>query len=120
MAFKKFFRGDNELCKLRREEPLHAADALKFSDLLRDAMFEQFMRFDAGSLGTTFEVPFFLFQGADDVVTLTGPAVDYFAEVRAPHKELELIEHASHFCAFTNPAPFLAALRKHVLPLAVR
>src|SRR5262245_59405093 len=59
---------------------------------VRNAMFEQFMRFDARALGTEFEVPFVLIQGAQDVVTLTGPAVSYFDEVRAPAKELVLIE----------------------------
>ncbi|GGM13384.1 alpha/beta fold hydrolase [Dactylosporangium sucinum] len=78
---------------------------------VRDAMFEQFMAFDARSLGTRFEIPFHLFQGARDVVTLTEPAVDYFAEVEAPHKSLVLIEDASHFAAFTQPGRFLAALR---------
>jgi pimeloyl-ACP methyl ester carboxylesterase len=92
---------------------------LKGFGAVRDAMFEQFMQFDAYALGTTYEIPFFLFQGASDVVTLTGPAVGYFNQVQAPRKELELIEGASHFCAFTNPAQFLAALRKHVLPLTV-
>ena len=83
----------------------------------RDAMFAQFMQWDARALGTDFEIPFFLFQGASDVVTLTQPAVDYFAEVSAPDKALVLIDGASHFCAFTHPVPFLAALRHHVLPL---
>jgi pimeloyl-ACP methyl ester carboxylesterase len=83
----------------------------------RNTMFDQFIGWDARALGTDFDVPFFLFQGAADVVTLTGPAVQYFDEVTAPAKALVLIEGASHFCAFTHPEPFLAALRRHVLPL---
>lgn len=78
---------------------------------VRDAMFTQFMRFDARADGTTLKVPFHLFQGAQDVVTLTGPAVEFFAEVDAPAKSLVLIDGASHFAAFTHPAQFLAALR---------
>jgi pimeloyl-ACP methyl ester carboxylesterase len=78
----------------------------------RDTMFEQFMRFDARALGTRFEVPFYLFQGAQDVVTVTAPAVEYFNEIEAPTKELVLIDRASHFCAFTQPAAFLAALKR--------
>jgi pimeloyl-ACP methyl ester carboxylesterase len=77
----------------------------------RDTMFEQFMRWDARALGTAFEVPFFLFQGAEDVVTLTAPAVGYFGEIRAPQKNLVLIEGASHFAAFSRPGRFLDALR---------
>jgi pimeloyl-ACP methyl ester carboxylesterase len=78
---------------------------------VRDAMFTQFMAFDAGAEGTTLEIPFHLFQGARDVVTLTGPATEFFAEVDAPAKSLVLIDGASHFAAFTHPAQFLAALR---------
>ncbi|WP_433217451.1 alpha/beta fold hydrolase [Dactylosporangium sp. CS-047395] len=77
----------------------------------RDTMFEQFMRWDARALGTSFEVPFYLFQGARDVVTLTEPAVEYFKEIDAPEKQLVLIENASHFCAFSEPGQFLQALR---------
>ncbi|WP_238015785.1 alpha/beta hydrolase [Dactylosporangium sp. AC04546] len=84
---------------------------LKGFGKVRDAMFDQFMAFDARSLGTRFEIPFHLFQGARDVVTLTEPAVDYFAAVEAPAKSLVLIEDASHFAAFTQPGRFLAALR---------
>jgi len=84
---------------------------LKGFGKVRDGMFEQFMRFDARALGTRFEIPFHLFQGAHDVVTLTGPAVSYFEEVEAPKKSLALIGDASHFAAFTQPASFLAALR---------
>jgi pimeloyl-ACP methyl ester carboxylesterase len=84
---------------------------LKGFGKVRDGMFEQFMRFDARALGTRFEIPFHLFQGAQDVVTLTGPAVSYFDEVDAPQKSLVLIEDASHFVAFTQPARFLEALR---------
>ncbi|MGI5244247.1 alpha/beta fold hydrolase [Dactylosporangium sp. CA-139066] len=85
---------------------------LKGFNKTRDTMFEQFMQFDARALGLTYEVPFYLFQGAADVVTLTGPAVEFFGEVRAPAKELVLIEDASHFCAFSQPAAFLDALRR--------
>jgi pimeloyl-ACP methyl ester carboxylesterase len=84
----------------------------------RNRMFEQFMAFDARRLGTRFEVPFFLFQGDSDVVTLTGLAEDYFAGVRAPTKDLVRIDNASHFCAFTRPDQFLRELLTHVRPLA--
>lgn len=78
---------------------------------VRDAMFDQFMRFDARAEGTTLQIPFHLFQGAQDVVTLTAPAAEFFEAVDAPAKSLVLIEGASHFAAFTHPAEFLAALR---------
>jgi pimeloyl-ACP methyl ester carboxylesterase len=81
-------------------------------------MFDEFKTFDARRLGTCFEVPFFLFQGESDVITLTSLAEEYFTEVEAPVKEMALIRNAGHFAAFTQPEQFLAALLKNVLPLA--
>ena len=68
--------------------------------------------------GTNRRVPFFVFQGASDVVTLTSLAEEYFGEVEAPTKGLALIKDAGHFAAFTQPEPFLAELLTRVRPLA--
>jgi pimeloyl-ACP methyl ester carboxylesterase len=81
-------------------------------------MFEELKDYDARRLGTRFEVPFFLFQGAADVVTLTSLAEEYFGEVEAPTKGLALLPDAGHFAAFTQPEPFLAELLTRVRPLA--
>jgi pimeloyl-ACP methyl ester carboxylesterase len=81
-------------------------------------MFQEIKRYEARKLGTRFEVPFFLFQGETDVITLTSPAQEYFAEVEAPMKELALIKDAGHFAAFTQPEQFLTELRNRVRPLA--
>jgi pimeloyl-ACP methyl ester carboxylesterase len=81
-------------------------------------MFQELMAWDARRLGPRFEVPLFLFQGETDVVTLTGLATEYFAEVQAPAKGLALIGDAGHFAAFTQPDRFLAELRTQVRPLA--
>ena len=81
-------------------------------------MFTELMAYDAWRLGTRFEVPFFLFQGQTDVITLTTLAEDYFAEVEAPTKGLALISDAGHFAAFTQPDRFLTELRTQVRPLA--
>ena len=100
---------------LRRNRDYSLIDSwywLKGFGAVRDAMFDQFMRFDARAIGTRFEVPFYLFQGAQDVVTLTEPAVEYFNEIEAPAKKLVLFDRASHFCSFTRPAAFLAALKQ--------
>jgi pimeloyl-ACP methyl ester carboxylesterase len=83
-----------------------------------EQMLEELRAYDARRLGTRFEVPFFLFQGATDVVTLTPLAEEYFEEVEAPTKELALIPDAGHFAAFTQPDRFLAELRTRVRPLA--
>ena len=81
-------------------------------------MLTELKAYDARRLGTRFEVPFFLFQGESDVVTLTTPATEYFEEVEAPTKGLALIKDAGHFAAFTQPERFLAELRTRVRPLA--
>jgi pimeloyl-ACP methyl ester carboxylesterase len=81
-------------------------------------MFQELRAYDARRLGSRFEVPFFLFQGATDVITVTSLAAEYFVEVEAPTKELALIKDAGHFAAFTQPERFLAELRTRVRPLA--
>ena len=81
-------------------------------------LFEEIMSYDARRLGTRFEVPFFIFQGATDVVTLTSLAEGYFTEVEAPTKGLALIKDAGHFAAFTQPEQFLTELLGRVRPLA--
>jgi pimeloyl-ACP methyl ester carboxylesterase len=81
-------------------------------------LYTELRAYDARRLGARLEVPFFLFQGETDVITLTGLATEYFAEIQAPTKELALIPDAGHFAAFTQPDRFLAELRTRVRPLA--
>jgi pimeloyl-ACP methyl ester carboxylesterase len=81
-------------------------------------LFEEIMAYDARQLGTRFGVPFFIFQGETDVVTLTTLAEEYFADVEAPTKGLALIKDAGHFAAFTQPEQFLTELLSRVRPLA--
>jgi pimeloyl-ACP methyl ester carboxylesterase len=81
-------------------------------------MFQELRAYDARGLGPRFEVPFFLFQGESDVITVTSLAAEYFEEIEAPAKELALIPDAGHFAAFTQPERFLAVLRTRVSPLA--
>lgn len=80
--------------------------------------FAQFMAYDAHRFGTSFKVPFFIFQGDTDVLTVTGLAEEYFAEVEAPTKEFAHIKGAGHFAAFTQPGQFLTELLARVRPLA--
>jgi pimeloyl-ACP methyl ester carboxylesterase len=81
-------------------------------------MYHEIMNYDARRLGTRFDLPFFLFQGESDVITLTTLATEYFAEVEAPSKGLALIKDAGHFAAFTQPDRFLTELLTRVRPLA--
>jgi pimeloyl-ACP methyl ester carboxylesterase len=88
---------------------------MTFDQRVADA---ELMAYDAWRMGGRFEVPFFLFQGERDVVTLTSLATEYFQEVQAPAKELALIPDAGHFAAFTQPDRFLTELLTRVRPLA--
>ena len=68
----------------------------------------------------TLKVPFFVIQGKEDMVTPTSVAVKYFNVVKAPKKQLILIEHAGHFALVTHREEFLAALVKNVRPMAIK
>ncbi len=75
-------------------------------------------RYDAWQQGTTFAIPFFIIQGANDVVTTPKLAREFFDDVVAPVKQMMLIPEAGHFAAFLNPEGFLEELLRHVRPLA--
>jgi pimeloyl-ACP methyl ester carboxylesterase len=81
-------------------------------------LFDEIMAYDAKHMGLRFEVPFFLFQGDTDVITLTVLAEEYFDEVEAPVKGLALIRNAGHFAAFSQPEQFLCELLTRVRPFA--
>jgi pimeloyl-ACP methyl ester carboxylesterase len=66
------------------------------------------------------KVPFFVIQGAEDMVTPVSVAVRYFNVVKAPRKKLILINGAGHFALVTHREEFLAALVKYVRPLAIK
>src|SRR5262249_4098582 len=75
---------------------------------------------DLPNTANRLEVPFFVIQGKEDMVTPTSVAVEYFNAVKAPKKKLILIEHAGHFAFVTHREEFLAALVKYVRPLAIK
>jgi pimeloyl-ACP methyl ester carboxylesterase len=75
---------------------------------------------DLPATARTLKVPFFVIQGKDDMATPTSVAVEYFNVVRAPRKRLILIDGAGHFALVTHREEFLAALVKHVRPIALR
>ncbi|MFI9568856.1 alpha/beta fold hydrolase [Streptomyces rishiriensis] len=72
--------------------------------------------FDDRADGTRFDVPFFVVQGACDLVNTPARARAFFDEVQAPVKEFTLIEGAGHFAAYRHPDVFLDVLRTRVLP----
>lgn len=78
-------------------------------------MYPEYSRYNAYDHGTSFEIPFYLLQGESDILTITELAQEYYDRVEAPQKAIELIPHASHFAAFTQPDAFLGALRKQTV-----
>jgi len=69
------------------------------------------MRWSAEAEGTSFAIPFFIFQGAADEHTLTSLAEEYLAAVEAPGKDLVLLPGGGHCAVLMQPDVFLAELR---------
>ncbi|MFK0050164.1 alpha/beta fold hydrolase [Streptomyces sp. NPDC090741] len=86
--------------------------AMAFSERLGP----QSVAIDERAEGVDFRLPFFLFQGAGDVITPVGPVRRFFDEVAAPVKGFALIEDAGHFAAFRQPDRFLDLLLTNVRP----
>jgi pimeloyl-ACP methyl ester carboxylesterase len=78
----------------------------------------EFSRYDAWQQGTQFEIPMFVFQGENDVLTSTKLARSYYDDMVAPLKAMRLIADAGHFAAFLQPERFLDQLLTLVRPLA--
>ncbi|WP_329118422.1 alpha/beta fold hydrolase [Streptomyces sp. NBC_01465] len=76
--------------------------------------------FDDWADGTRFDVPFFMVQGACDLVNTPARARAFFDEVQAPVKEFTLIEDAGHFAVYKRPELFLDLLLTRVLPTLPR
>jgi pimeloyl-ACP methyl ester carboxylesterase len=83
-----------------------------------EQLLPEIARYDAWARGTRIEVPFFIFQGSNDVLTTPALARAYFETIEAPIKKMELIADAGHFAAFLQPEQFLEKLLVCVRPLA--
>lgn len=82
-----------------------------------DQLFESLMSFGIDQVGTRFELPFFIFQGDNDIITPTETAKAYFDQIEAPHKQFALIKQAGHLACFARPEQFLDELLQRVNPL---
>jgi pimeloyl-ACP methyl ester carboxylesterase len=74
---------------------------------------------DLPATAASIDTAFFVIEGAEDVVTPTSLAVDFFNRVKAPLKELILLPHQGHFAFLTDPNGFLAVLTGKVRPVAI-
>lgn len=72
--------------------------------------------FDAMKEAADLPLPYILIQGREDHVTPFQPAKAYWRKVRSKGKVFVAID-GGHYACFTDPAQFLAAMRKYVLPL---
>jgi len=65
-----------------------------------EQLLPEIVRYDAWASGTHFNLPILLFQGENDLLTLTAEAQAYFGDLEAPAKRMELIGDAGHFAMF--------------------
>ncbi|WP_438486856.1 alpha/beta fold hydrolase [Streptomyces sp. S186] len=86
--------------------------AMTFSEPLA----RQAVTIDEWAEGTTFPLPFFVFQGDGDVLTPPEPARRFFDDVTAPVKDFALIRNAGHFASFRHPDQFLDLMLTKVRP----
>jgi pimeloyl-ACP methyl ester carboxylesterase len=79
-------------------------------------LFEEMKTFDFDALGYHFDLPFFVLQGAGDILTPVATAKAYVAHIHAPQKAFAPLEGAGHLAEFCHPHQFLQELVKYVLP----
>ncbi|HWA63441.1 MAG TPA: alpha/beta hydrolase [Caulobacteraceae bacterium] len=74
------------------------------------ALRSELWAFDAADLGTGFEIPMLLIQGAEDAYTVTADVRAWFETIEAPWKRFVTVEGAGHGVSFLAEA-VLEALR---------
>lgn len=84
-----------------------------------DQLVPQTSRMNHEQLAGNFEVPVFVFQGAEDFTTPTRLASEYVESLRAPVKAFVTIP-GGHFAVFMESEEFLKELVTRVRPLAMR
>jgi len=73
---------------------------------------------DLPSLGLKFSQPVVFVQGAEDRLTVTALAREYFDRIEAPSKDFVVLDGAGHNAIFGDRDAFLNALEQRVRPLA--
>jgi pimeloyl-ACP methyl ester carboxylesterase len=87
---------------------------LQFVGLEGDGMFASV---DLPALGTRFDVPVFIVQGAEDLVTAPDVTRDYFDRISAPEKELLVLPRTGHDPNTAMLAAIRTLLTERVRPL---
>lgn len=83
------------------------------------AVYDENARFDARPLGATYDVPIFVIEGDQDILTPFGPTRRWLDAIQAPEKTLILLKGGGHDAVLTMPQAFLADLTAQVLPVAM-
>lgn len=97
------------------EDYRNLADGMTFSS---EHVLADQIATDLPKTAVEIKTAFFIIQGRDDVTTPTSAAVDYFKHVKAPIKELVLID-GGHFAFMTHGGQFLDALVRKVRSVAI-
>jgi pimeloyl-ACP methyl ester carboxylesterase len=98
-------------------KPDEVPKMMQGAEYTRQQLHAELMEVDLPALGLDFSVPMFFFQGACDRYTPTEPVEDYYARIKAPHKELVRFEGCHHFVVLNRPDLFLRELLARVRPL---
>ena len=89
------------------------------ADFSQNLMWTSIMKEDLPSLGLHFDVPVVFIQGAEDRLTVTALAKDYFDRIDAPSKRFVLIPGEGHLAIVFGHHEFLRALENVVRPIAL-
>lgn len=82
------------------------------------SLYNEMLSTNLTALGPDFDIPIFFIQGTDDNVAQTSLAEEYFKTIRAPHKEMVLLEGGGHFAFLSMAGRFLKELDTRVRPYA--
>ena len=83
-----------------------------------EQLLPEIARYHAWAQGTRFELPIFIFQGENDVLTTPSMARALFDDIVAPIKQMELISRCRSFCCFPATRKVPGKLLRYVRPLA--
>lgn len=78
---------------------------------LLEQLYREFADFNLFDIGHDYDVPIHYLLGADDWQVPAVQGVRYFEDIRAPHKELHLIDGACHRPMIEQPQAFSDLLR---------
>ena len=90
------------------------------ADFSQGLMWESMLRDDLRALGLKFDLPVIVIQGAEDRLTVTALAKQYFDSLSAPSKQFVILPKVGHLAIFRDPDAFLEVLTRYARPLALQ